>query len=442
MLAIFIFLNIVAFFYYSGRTYPQTFLGSKNVSGQSFAEISQHPLQELVPAEIEVSAQGLKEKVKTLNLGPMFDKDQAVARIKERRSFMPVVNLFKTHKIDLPLNFDEVRLNHEIDRLSENFHRAPQNARIVLEGGEFRVEPSQRGQQVDENVLKKSVTSAATTNQAAVAVPVKILPPDKSTDNLKPVLSQLQKQQKTEISFVYGQKRLAATSQVITSWYVPQNDIYELSDSQIAAYIQKLGASWGIGVDNTAAAASEAKKALMENQKTSITLIARKALKNYKYCTALRGVDDSYLSGLNSKAASVLADARGWGLVGLVAFSQTTSGCNFTIWLSAADQMASFGGECDADWSCRIGSSVVINFDRWRFASSAWNASGGSLDDYRSMVINHEVGHWLGFGHRNCGGADQLAPVMQQQSIDLQGCKFNPWPLSAELAALKANLSI
>jgi hypothetical protein len=49
------------------------------------------------------------------------------------------------------------------------------------------------------------------------------------------------------------------------------------------------------------------------------------------------------------------------------------------------------------------------------------------------MVINHEVGHFIGFGHASCGGAGQPAPVMQQQSISLQGCKFNPWPTASEL---------
>ena len=48
--------------------------------------------------------------------------------------------------------------------------------------------------------------------------------------------------------------------------------------------------------------------------------------------------------------------------------------------------------------------NVVINNDRWVFASSSWNAGGGSLRDYRHMVVNHEVGHWLGHGHLFCPG--------------------------------------
>lgn len=80
-----------------------------------------------------------------------------------------------------------------------------------------------------------------------------------------------------------------------------------------------------------------------------------------------------------------------------------------------------------------MGDTVIINDDRWAGASDAWNSSGGSLRDYRHMVVNHEVGHWLGHGHSNCSKSGAKAPVMQQQSINLQGCVFNPWPLSEEL---------
>jgi len=93
-------------------------------------------------------------------------------------------------------------------------------------------------------------------------------------------------------------------------------------------------------------------------------------------------------------------------------------------------------------WSCRVGPNVVINFDRWQNASPAWNQMGGTLEEYRHMVINHESGHWLGFGHAQCPGAGQQAPVMQQQSINLQGCKFNAWPTAGEIAALRRSLGI
>jgi hypothetical protein len=96
--------------------------------------------------------------------------------------------------------------------------------------------------------------------------------------------------------------------------------------------------------------------------------------------------------------------------------------------------MSSFGGACDVIWSCRSGPNVVINEDRWLGASPAWNETGASLTDYRNMVINHETGHWLGFGHQLCDAAGEAAPVMQQQSMGLQGCAPNPWPWPADPA--------
>jgi hypothetical protein len=156
----------------------------------------------------------------------------------------------------------------------------------------------------------------------------------------------------------------------------------------------------------------------------------------YTYCVAAKGVDEGNMPEFRAKLASVYADSRGWSLGGANSFTEVAGGCNFTVWLSSADLMPSFGAICDSMWSCTVTPNVIINFDRWRSASDAWNGAGGSLDDYRSMVINHETGHWFGFNHRYCQGAGQAAPVMQQQSIGMQGCTTNPWPLAYEKAAL------
>lgn len=130
--------------------------------------------------------------------------------------------------------------------------------------------------------------------------------------------------------------------------------------------------------------------------------------------------------------AETLRSSNGWSRGGY-SFSQVDTGGDMTVWLSEASLMPTFGGVCDSDWSCRSGRNVVINNDRWMNASAAWNAGGGGLRDYRHMVVNHEVGHALGFPHAYCSAAGQLAPVMQQQSINLMGCNFNPWPLDWEV---------
>ncbi len=137
-------------------------------------------------------------------------------------------------------------------------------------------------------------------------------------------------------------------------------------------------------------------------------------------------------------AAETYADGRGWAAGGAVRFERAATGGDFTLWLAADAQMASFGGACGPVWSCRSGRNVVINEDRWTSASPAWNEAGASLRDYRHMVVNHETGHWLGLGHQTCSAAGTAAAVMQQQSMGLQSCTPNPWPRPAELAHAEA----
>ena len=256
-----------------------------------------------------------------------------------------------------------------------------------------------------------------------------------------------QKEIATKITFAYGDTNAQPTSKDIAGWYSQAEEgegrDKELDSAKVASYIQALGEQWGIQVKDASVAADSAIAAIQNHKNTTITLEKQViAQKTYTYCTNVRGVSTVELPGLQAKLASTYSDARGWNMGGLVAFKYGTTGCDFTIWLAADNQMTSFGGVCDVTWSCRSGNNVVLNFDRWQNASPTWNAAGLALDEYRSMQINHETGHRLGFSHRQCTGAGDPAPLMQQQSIHLDGCVFNAWPTQAELATFHQILGI
>ncbi|MFA5392660.1 MAG: DUF3152 domain-containing protein [Candidatus Paceibacterota bacterium] len=162
-------------------------------------------------------------------------------------------------------------------------------------------------------------------------------------------------------------------------------------------------------------------------------LAAKVASKQQVYYSVItRGIITADLTEFRSQANATLNSGQGWSRLG-VSFQEVSSGGNFLLVLSEASQVPSFSSVCSTIYSCRVGSYVIINQDRWLAATTSWNEAGGSLRDYRHMVINHEIGHWLGHDHGTCSGAGQLAAVMQQQSISLGGCNFNPWPLDSEL---------
>jgi hypothetical protein len=157
------------------------------------------------------------------------------------------------------------------------------------------------------------------------------------------------------------------------------------------------------------------------------------------YHVETRGNITANVNEFKTLAAQTYHDQRGWSRSG-ISFSEVASGGDFTLVLAEANEVAAFSTGCSSDYSCNVGRYVIINQDRWLGATPSWNSANGSLRDYRHMVVNHETGHWLGNGHRNCGGAGQPAPVMQQQSIDLQGCVFNPWPLDFELTSSRLGI--
>jgi Protein of unknown function (DUF3152) len=127
---------------------------------------------------------------------------------------------------------------------------------------------------------------------------------------------------------------------------------------------------------------------------------------------------------------ATLADPRSWIADRRWAFQRVSTGpSDFTVHLATPGttvQMCDrFGLRTLGEVSCRAGRNVVINLKRWRLGVD-WYA--GALSEYRDMVVNHEVGHFLGHSHVRCPATGRLAPVMQQQSFGLQGCARNPWP--------------
>jgi hypothetical protein len=132
-----------------------------------------------------------------------------------------------------------------------------------------------------------------------------------------------------------------------------------------------------------------------------------------------------------------LNDDRSWAHGGGRTFERIHSGePDFVITLASpgttADWCAKSGLDTTVDnVSCDSASTdrVMINAYRWAQGSTTYGHD--EIHAYRQMLINHEVGHRLGYSHVTCDKNGDLAPVMQQQTKFLEHdgirCKPNAW---------------
>lgn len=141
--------------------------------------------------------------------------------------------------------------------------------------------------------------------------------------------------------------------------------------------------------------------------------------------------------GLKQSAADVakqvegiLADPRGWTADGESAFRRVTGGTpDFVVRLATpgtVDKICGrYGLDTGGEVNCSVGKDVVVNLRRWLLATPVY---AHDVAAYRALIVNHEVGHFLGHHHVTCPGAGKPAPVMMQQIKGMHGCVPNVWP--------------
>ncbi|MFB4195037.1 DUF3152 domain-containing protein [Streptomyces carpaticus] len=133
-----------------------------------------------------------------------------------------------------------------------------------------------------------------------------------------------------------------------------------------------------------------------------------------------------------------LSDPRSWGNNGERGFARVSSGdYDFVITLASPGTTAEWCDKSGLDIrqtnvSCDSASTERVMINAWRWAQGA-ETYGDDMHAYRQMLINHEVGHRIGYGHVGCSAEGAPAPVMMQQTKFLTWtngltCRPNPWP--------------
>jgi hypothetical protein len=143
-------------------------------------------------------------------------------------------------------------------------------------------------------------------------------------------------------------------------------------------------------------------------------------------------IDVVSMADFTAKVDATLGDPRSWTAGRTYRLQQVPSSrsYDFTVYLATSKTVERLCAPLQTNGytSCRQGSRVVLNLDRYMTSVDGYRAAGTSLETYRTYMINHEVGHALGHDHELCPRPGAPAPVMQQQTLGLHGCTPNPWP--------------
>ncbi|MFC4375222.1 DUF3152 domain-containing protein [Nocardia halotolerans] len=163
------------------------------------------------------------------------------------------------------------------------------------------------------------------------------------------------------------------------------------------------------------------------------------------------GVDTAPYGGDAAVAKMVettLANPKSWSHDIKFGFQRVDAGVpDFRLSLTSRDSTrAACGFEIPIDSSCYNADldRVVLSEVRWVRGALAFD---GDIGSYRQYLINHEVGHAIGYHeHQPCEADGGLAPIMMQQTFgtknndiaqldphgvvpaDGKTCRFNPWP--------------
>ncbi|MEU5400509.1 DUF3152 domain-containing protein [Streptomyces sp. NPDC005963] len=153
-----------------------------------------------------------------------------------------------------------------------------------------------------------------------------------------------------------------------------------------------------------------------------------------RYGVSLEGGTSLNVDAIAAEVDGILRDPRGWTGKGEASFQRVDSPpYDMLVHVASpatTDKLCgAWGLNTRGQVNCANRPDLVVNVRRWIELSDQYP---NRPDDYHALIINHEVGHVLGHGHRTCPGSGEPAPAMMQQIKGLKGCRANPWVYDGE----------
>jgi hypothetical protein len=440
---LFMALNLTIYVAFLNRVYPGVRVGASNVGGVMFQDLPGKLARLPGQTNIGVHVGSRTYQVQASEIGER-DLSRLEREIKDvgHTTPLPVAGLVEalfSKPLDYSYAADERGLDKVAGMISADFSRPSVNAVPVAFAGQAFVVTEKNGQELAEGAVKDALRSALGV-QPSISLEPRMVSPSIPASAYSQDVEAAEARMALKLQ-VRGKAGTNVPSPGdIAAWLVfsgPGKGVVA-DPGLVGAYIDGIPGKF----DRVAATAA---LVTAINAGTSVTYAAtgvnkiapNKAvllslpLATYSYCSVADVTTDQM--ALNSEAANVLGDTKGWALGGRMDFKAVQSSCAFTLKLATASEMKDLAQACTGQSTCMAGSVLSLSKDSWQMPPKDW--AGGAVS-YHSELINHLVGQWLGFQHARCG-TGAAAQILEAATVTIPGCSPNWYEIPADVQGTK-----
>jgi hypothetical protein len=442
--SVFVLTNVVVQLAYSGRVFPGVKVGGVSLSGVAFGSESQ-----MLAGSSKAPSLTVRIGDSTYDAGAVAlaggDTSRAVREAEAVGHSTPLplaglVEALMSKPIEWHYEMDNTAVRAFAERVAADSTVTATPALPVVDNGQVFVIDEHHGYSVDPDKLvgairdgygKTTVINFVGTDHAPLVTSGAI---QSEIDDAQTMLSAtLQVKVKTAT--------YQPTAQEVGRWIVfpSTGQSPDIDPAAVARYVSGISGSFDRAATvNAIVTAARAKSDLSYTASVSHptgnpTLAGlTPSVATMVYC--VRSDTPADADSLSQTAGGVLSSPTGWSLGGHLKWVLGEKDCNINLSISSVAEMSRLSANCVGLASCQSSSVLAFSSDSWRSTPKAWT---GSLATYRGELVNHEVGHWLGFDHGSCSQPTSK-PVLGVPAVVIPGCSPNWYVVTAQVPGVKA----
>jgi len=437
---LFVAANGIIYSTYANRVYPGVRVGKTDLSGVALSGVHSRLAALAGPMRLTLHVgSGSYDLALPAAAGDQLAVVEVQAEQAGHSTPLPLAGLIETlvsKPLSLQTAMDDTVANQAAEQVAARFNFAPTPAAVMVVAGKVLAISDKPGQSLDVDQTAAAIKAAYGASSSINLRPKQLEPLVRSSayaaevERAQTVLAQTVRVRVKSVVY-------QPTAEQVGDWLVvngPGKGV-TANAAAVVAYVAGLPGQFDRArTVNALVAALNNGQGLDYTASTSRVTAAPKPastapewpLASYNYC-----LGDGVAASSATKIGEVLSNPAGWPLGGRVKLMGAETGCNFDINIILEKDMTKVDPGCEGQTTCLAGNQIALSSAAWSTVPAKWS---GTLDSYRTELVNHEVGHWLGYQHAACMGATPVSgdvPILAAPDVTVSGCSPNWYVIPA-----------